>query len=109
MTVDRGPTTTTPWPTKTWSSPTPSASTGDYGLRCLSDQSITVTITEDDEAGVSIDPTGLTVVEGDATCVTYDGGAGPRSPPADVTVTISGHAGTDVTLVRHERSTRPTC
>ena len=58
--------------------------------------SVTVTIDEDDMAGVSIDPTELTVTEGDATgayTVVLD-----TQPTADVTITISGHAGTDVTL-----------
>ena len=58
--------------------------------------SVTVTITDDDMAGVSIDPTELTVTEGDATgayTVVLD-----TQPTADVTITITGHAGTDVTL-----------
>ena len=56
-----------------------------------------MTITENDAARVSIDPTALTVTEGDATGASYTVVLDSQ-PTADVTVTISGHAGTDVTL-----------
>ena len=59
--------------------------------------SVKVTITEVDTAAVSINPTALSVLEGDA------GGAGysvvlGSEPTAEVTVTVSGHVGTDVTV-----------
>ena len=60
-------------------------------------ESVTVTIEEDDAAAVSIDPNELTVTEGDATGASYTVVLDSQ-PTADVTVTISGHAGTDVTL-----------
>ena len=56
---------------------------------------VLVTITDDDTAGVSITPTELFVVEG---------GSGnyrvslATQPSADVTVTVAGHAGTNITL-----------
>ena len=59
--------------------------------------SVVVTITEDDTAGVNINPTALTVIEGDATGSGYTVVLTTR-PGADVTVTVSGHTGTDITL-----------
>ena len=56
---------------------------------------VQVTVTDDDAARVSIDPTELTVTEGDATGASYTVVLDSQ-PTADVTVTISGHAGTDV-------------
>ena len=58
---------------------------------------LTVSITENDAVGVTIDPTSLTVTEGDATGVSYTV-ALTSQPAGDVTVTISGHSGTDLTL-----------
>ena len=58
---------------------------------------VTVTIEEDDAARVSIDPTELTVTEGDATGASYTVVLDTQ-PTADVTVTISGHDGTDVSV-----------
>ena len=54
-----------------------------------------MTITDNDMAGVSIDPTGLSVDEGGngAYTVVLD-----TQPSAEVAVTISGHDGTDVSL-----------
>ena len=57
----------------------------------------TVTITDDDNAGVNIDPTELTVTEGDATGASYTAVLDSQ-PTAQVTIAISGHAGTDVSL-----------
>ena len=54
------------------------------------------TITDDDEAGVTVTPTGLGVTEGGDSAdytVVLD-----SEPTATVTVTISGHGGTDVSL-----------
>ena len=56
---------------------------------------VVVTITDDDTAGVTVTPTELFVVEG---------GSGnyrvslATQPSADVTVTVAGHAGTNITL-----------
>ena len=58
---------------------------------------VQVTVTDDDAARVSIDPTELTVTEGDATGASYTVVLDSQ-PTADVTVTISGHAGTDVSV-----------
>ena len=70
------------------------ASTDDSVYNALSDQTVTVTVVEND-AGVVIDPTELSVAEG---------GSGTYSvvlstePAGDVTVTISGAAGSDVSV-----------
>ena len=71
------------------------AGTGEYAS--VTTENVTVTITEDDSAGVSIDPTELIVTEGDATGASYTV-ALDSQPTAEVTVTISGHADTDITL-----------
>ena len=52
-------------------------------------------VSEDDSAGVSIEPTTLTIDEGGSKTYTV---VLDTEPSADVTVTISGHAGTDVSL-----------
>ena len=56
---------------------------------------VTATITEDDDAGVAINPTSLTILEGntDTYTVVLD-----TEPAGNVTITISGHTGTDVSL-----------
>ena len=56
-----------------------------------------VTINDDDTAGVSVSRTALAVTEGDSTGGTYTVVLDTR-PTADVTVTVSGHSGTDLTL-----------
>ena len=61
----------------------------------ISIPNVLVTITEDDSAGVSIDPTALTVPEGQSKTYTV---VLDSQPSADVTVTVSGHANTDITL-----------
>ena len=58
---------------------------------------LTVGITENDAVGVSINPTSLTVTEGDAAGASYTVVL-TSQPAGDVTVTISGHSGTDLTL-----------
>ena len=55
----------------------------------------TVSITDDDAAGVTIEPTTLSVVAGRSNEYTA---ALATEPTGEVTVTISGHAGTAVTL-----------
>ena len=66
---------------------------------------LTVTIAEKDAVGVTISPTTLTVTEGDATGVTYTV-ALTTQPAGDVTITISGHSGTDLSIsgTRPERA-----
>ena len=54
---------------------------------------VTVTITDDDSAGVSIDPVALTVTEGGSGAYTV---VLDSQPTADVTVTVSGQDGTDL-------------
>ena len=55
-----------------------------------------VTVTDDDR-GIVFNPTSLTVEEGDATGATYTVKL-TTQPSAEVTVTVSGQAGTDLTL-----------
>ena len=73
------------------------SSTDDSVYNALADQSVTVTITENDADGVTISPTTLTVTEGDASGVSYTVVL-TSQPAGDVTVTVSGHSGTDLTL-----------
>ena len=71
------------------------ASTDDSVYDALADLSVSVAITENDAVGVSINPTTLTVAEGSS----MDYSVKLTSEPAgDVTVTVSGHTGTDVAL-----------
>ena len=71
------------------------ASTDDAAYNALEDQSVTVTVTDNDSVGVSIDPTSLTVVEGSS--VDYAVKLGSQ-PAGDVVVTVSGQAGSGVAL-----------
>ena len=73
------------------------SSDDDTDYNALADQTVTVSITEDDAVGVTISPTTLTVTEGDATGVEYTVVLTSK-PAGDVTVAISGHSGTDLTL-----------
>ena len=57
----------------------------------------TGTITDNDRTGVSVSRTALTVTEEDTTGDSYTVVLNTQ-PTADVTVTVAGHAGTDVTL-----------
>ena len=57
--------------------------------------SAVVQLTDNDTAGVTLDKTGLVVTEGGSATYTV---ALDSEPTADVTVTITGHAGTDLTL-----------
>ena len=65
------------------------------GVTVGSPSETTVSITDDDTAGVTVSETALTIQEGntDTYTVVLD-----TRPAGDVTVTISGHAGTDVSL-----------
>ena len=67
--------------------------TGEY--QGVAAASVTVTITEVDTAAVGIDPTALTVAEGDSGSYSVVLGS---EPTAEVTVEISGHVGTDLSL-----------
>ena len=57
----------------------------------------TVTITDDDTADIVLSATSLTLPEGDASGDSYTV-ALATEPTVDVTVTVTGHAGTDLTL-----------
>ena len=72
---------------------THTASGGGYGSTTVPD--VEVSITENDSAGVTIEPTALSVVAGRSNGYTV---ALVTQPTGDVSVTISGHASTDVTL-----------
>ena len=61
------------------------------------DDDATVSIIDDDAAGVTISRETLTVVEGDTTGDSYTVQLNTQ-PSGDVTVAISGHASTDLTL-----------
>ena len=71
---------------------THTASGGDY-VNVTED--LTVTVTDDDTVGVTIEPAALSVVAGRSNEYTV---ALATEPTGDVTVTVSGHASTDLTL-----------
>ena len=71
---------------------THTVSGGGYGSTTVPD--VEVSITENDTAGVTIEPTTLSVVAGRSNEYTA---ALATEPTGDVTVTVSGHAGTAVT------------
>ena len=71
---------------------THTASGGDYASVS---NTLPVTVTDDDAAGVTIEPTALSVVAGRSNEYAV---ALATEPTGDVTVTVSGHASTDVTL-----------
>ncbi len=73
---------------------THTASGGDYaGITA----DLPVTVTDDDTAGVVLSETDLTVTEGDAAGTSYTVKLATQ-PTGEITVTVSGHAGTDLTL-----------
>ena len=65
------------------------------GLSVGSPASVVVQLTDNDTAGVTLGKTELVVTEGGSATYTV---ALDSEPTADVTVTITGHAGTDLTL-----------
>ena len=67
------------------------------GNSCGSVCTVTVTITDDDTAGVTISKSSLTVTEQDATGDSYTVVLDTQ-PTADVVVTVAGYSGTDLTL-----------
>ena len=71
---------------------THTASGGDY---VTVTRDLPVTVTDDDTAGVTIEPTALSVVAGRSNEYTVKLAT---EPTGDVTVTISGHGSTDVSL-----------
>ena len=77
------------------------SSAADTAYDALANQTVTVTITDDDTAGVAIDTTELEVLEGDTTGKNYTVELNTQ-PAGDVTVAISGHTGTDLTLDKTE-------
>ena len=71
---------------------TAASTDGDYGGLALG---MPVTVDDDDTAGLEVSRTGLSLAEGATGTYTV---ALATEPSADVTVTISGQAGTDVSL-----------
>ena len=61
---------------------------------------LTVTIVDDDTRGVTVSPTALTVAEGGS--VTYTVALGSQPAGGAVTVTVSGHSGTSLTVQPEE-------
>ena len=76
-------------------------STDDSVYDALGDQSVTVSITENDVVGVTINPTTLTVTEGDAAGASYAVTL-TSQPAGDVTIAISGQAGYRPDPVRYD-------
>ena len=74
---------------------THTVSGGGYGSTTVPD--VEVSITENDSAGIVISKDNLTVGEGDSAGSSYTVKLATR-PSGSVTVSITGHAGTDVTL-----------
>ena len=73
---------------------THTASGGDYaGVT----KDLPVTVTDDDQAGIVLGERDLTVAEGDAAGSSYTVRLATR-PSGGVTVTVSGQAGTDLSL-----------
>ena len=68
---------------------------GGYGS--ISVPSVSVSVEDNDTPGVTITETSVTVAEGDANGNTY-AVVLTGEPSADVTLTISGHSGTDLTV-----------
>ena len=73
---------------------THTASGGDYANVT---KDLPVAVTDDDSADIVLSKTDLTVTEGDAAGTSYTVALATK-PSGEVTVTISGHASTDVTL-----------
>ena len=75
---------------------THSAASTDSGYDGITIASVAATVTDNDRSGVSVSETALTVTEEDTTGDRYTV-ALDTEPTAQVTVTVAGHAGTDVT------------
>ena len=74
---------------------THTASGGDYASIT---KDLPVTVTDNDEPAIVLSETDLTVTEGDATGVELHREAGHPEPSDSVTVSITGHDGTDLSL-----------
>ena len=72
------------------------AMSADSAYNGITIASLTVTVTDNDGTGVQVSKTSLTVREENTAGNSYTV-ALSRQPTADVTVTVAGHAGTDVT------------
>ena len=68
---------------------------GDYGSNGVTAPDVAVTVDDDDEPGLDLSKTSLGPAEGASESYTV---ALETQPTAEVTVTITGHAGTDLTL-----------
>ena len=77
------------------------------GNSCGSACTVTVIITDDDTAGVTVSKTALTVTEEDATGDTYTVVLNSQ-PTANVTISIGGQSGTDVTAAPTPMTFTPT-
>ncbi len=74
---------------------THSVSSDDTLYRDITPGSVTVTVRDTSQATVTLDPTALTINEGDTGTYTVEL---DTEPTGNVTVTIGGHAGTEVSL-----------
>ena len=77
------------------------------GDSCGSTCTVTVTITDDDTAGVTVSKTALTVTEEDSSGDTYTVVLDSQ-PTANVTISIGGQSGTDVTAAPSPMTFTPT-
>ena len=77
------------------------------GDSCGSKCTVTVTITDNDTAGVTVSESSLTVTEEDATGDTYTVVLDSK-PTANVTISIGGQSGTDVTAAPSPMTFTPT-
>ena len=75
------------------------SSTDDSGYDNLPAGSVTVTVTDDDTAGVTISESALTIGEGGSDTYTV---VLTSEPAGDVKVTVGGHSGTDLSLDKTE-------
>ena len=75
---------------------THSATNSDSGYAGITIANVVVTVTDNDRSGVNVSEMALTVTEGDAIGNSYTV-ALDTEPTAQVTLTVAGHAGTDVT------------
>ena len=76
---------------------THSAMSADSAYNGITIASVAVTVTDNDGIGVHVSKTSLTVREGDTAGDSYTVALSTQ-PTANVTVTVAGHTGTDVTL-----------
>ena len=76
---------------------THSAASADSGYSGIAIAGVAVTVNDNDEPSVTVSTMALTVTEEDTAGASYTVVLDSQ-PTADVTVTVAGHAGTDVTL-----------